>query len=123
MSKNKYSKLISQLAYQRYKKSIVDLITSNGGTVSFVLNKKVDYLVLSDKLNLDTYKCRTAFKIRIPVVAVEFVVDSARSGSLLRSLLKDYSVENQGSLENLKAGKVVSSRHPFRFNEATGQQA
>jgi hypothetical protein len=100
---------LSSSAPYKYKKNVIDLITSNGGIVSFVLNKKVDYLVRSDMSSHESYKCRMAFKLHIPVVSVLFVFDSVRNGSLLTDLLKEYLLENRESLEGMKKGKVLSS--------------
>lgn len=97
----------------KQKKSLVDLITSNGGRVSFILNSKVNYLVRDDTLNLDTYKCRTAFKLGIPILNSNYILDAIQSKSCS---IENYIVKNKKIQDNLNKGIISSSSKPNFFS-------
>lgn len=99
----------------KQKKSLIDTLISNGGRVSFVLNQKVNLLVKNDRLDLDSYKCRTAFRMGIPVVDVNYVNDLIRiadSDKAVANAIKiaDYEIQNKDHLENFKKGIIAKSK-------------
>jgi hypothetical protein len=106
----------SSLSYKQ-KKSLIELITSSGFRVSFILNNKVKLLLKDDKANIDTYKCRTAFKLSIPVLHVKFIYDYVSNGSSIinTKTFNDYLIDNneinknfnKGLISFIKEGKII----------------
>lgn len=92
------------------KKSLIDLITNNGGSVSFVLNNKCSYVVKNDQDSIDTYKCRQAFKLSIPVVHVDYIYHSINANNIN---YKNYLIENKENEKNFKQGKVSKGKKMF----------
>lgn len=89
------------------KKNFIQLLTLNNLQVSFILNKKVDFLLKDNQNNLDTYKCRTAFKLGIPVVHIDFIRDYFINYDDPRSLdIKSYMIKDVKKEENFKNGKI-----------------
>ena len=88
------------------KKSLIDVIAANGGRVSFILNSKVNFLIRDDASNLDTYKCRAAFKLGIPVVLSSYISERVhnKSTKIERFIIKNKTIE-----ENLKKGIIASN--------------
>ena len=97
--------LNSSIPYKR-KRNLIDLITSNGGTVSFTFNKRVKYLLKDDTSMLDTYKCRKAFESDIPVVHLDYIYDLVSNNANLTS----YLIQNPFNKANLQKGKVTKSK-------------
>lgn len=64
--------LSSSVPYKK-KKAIIEYIASHGYKVSFIINKTTGLLVKDDRLETDSYKCRTAFKLAVPVVHVDYL--------------------------------------------------
>ena len=92
------------------KKHLIQLLTSNNLQVSFILNKKVDFLLKDNENNLDTYKCRTAFKLGIPVVHINFVRDYFINYDDPSGLdIKSYFIKDLKKEENFKKGKIGST--------------
>jgi hypothetical protein len=89
------------------KKNLIDLFTNSGIKVSFILNKNVGVLVKNDRNDIDTYKCRTAFKLGIPVVHCDYIIKSINNESVH---LKDYIIANMANKENFKQGKITKSK-------------
>jgi poly [ADP-ribose] polymerase len=87
------------------KKNLVDLLTSNGANVTFVLNKRVLLLVKNDK-NVESYKCRTAFRLSIPIVTVDFIYHCLNNEYVN---LKEYLILDKNDEENFKKGKISKS--------------
>lgn len=74
----------------KQKKRIIDILVSKGARVSFVLNKTVKFLIRDDKKNLDTYKCKLAFKLNIPIIELNYFFDREQcSVSLEKYLIID----------------------------------
>jgi len=96
--------LDSSIPYKR-KRNLIDLITSNGGTVSFTFNKRVKYLLKDDKTMLDTYKCRKAFESDIPVVHLDYIYGLVSNNANLTN----YLISNPFNKANLQKGKVTKS--------------
>jgi hypothetical protein len=97
--------LSSNVSYKE-KKALIDAIISLGARVSFILNSKVSFLVKDNPLNLDTYKCRTAFKLGIPVVHSNFVAESIQNKS---AKIEGFIIKNKAIEENLKKGVIASN--------------
>jgi len=96
--------LSSSISYKE-KKSYCDYITVNGGRISFVLNAKVKFLIRDDKLNLDTYKCRQAFKLGIPIVHTSFLTESVQNKAFK---IEKFFIKNKKIEENLRKGIITS---------------
>ena len=97
--------LSSSVPYKE-KKALIDAIASQGGRVSFILNSKVSFLVRDNALNLDTYKCRTAFKLGIPIVHSNFVAERIQNKS---AKIEAFIIKNKAIEENLKKGVIASN--------------
>ena len=96
----------------KLKKSLVDLIVSHGARVSFVLNKNVTFLIRDDLTNLDTYKCRTAFKLKIPIVSLSYLHDLVTKSS---TNIRDYILLNKQDEGNFKKGLISLGQPSKRF--------
>lgn len=94
------------------KKNLIDLITHNGGYVSFILNKKCSYLLKTDRVTTDSYKCRQAFKLSIPVLHVDYIYHSINETVIS---LKKYLIENSQNQVNFKQGKVTKGNKMIFF--------
>lgn len=86
-----------KISYQK-KKSIIDFLTSNGAKVSFIISKKCKFLVIDDKTNIETYKCRTAFRLKIPIIHIEFfyklILDNDQKIKIEDYLIQDKLIRN-----------------------------
>ena len=91
--------LSSSTSY-KLKKSLIDLIVAHGARVSFILNKKVKYLLKDDKTNLDTYKCKSAFKLKIPIISLNYLYDL-----------------NNGCETSLNDYVLLSKQNELKFNK------
>ena len=89
----------------KLKKSLIDVIAANGGRVSFVLNSKVNYLIKDDSNNLDTYKCRTAFKLGIPVVHLNYITEWTLNKTIS---IESFIIKNRKYEDSLKKGLIKS---------------
>lgn len=96
--------LSNSIAYKK-KKSLIDLAALTGAKVSFVLNKSVNLLLKDDANDLDTYKCRTAFKLGIPVVKVDFLYHLTGLSDTNVSY-NDFIIKNKQDEANFKKGLV-----------------
>ena len=83
------------------KKQIIDLIISRGARVSFILNKTVKYLIRNDNTNIDTYKCKLAFKLNIPILDVNYLFDKCSVN------LEKYLIVNKEHEEKFKNGLIA----------------
>jgi hypothetical protein len=102
--------LTNSISYKK-KKNLIDLITQNGGKVSFILKKDIDYLIKDDKTSLDTYKCRTAFKLNVPVIHSDYVFcASAANHETEKHNPKDFAIQNELNIDNLKSGKISKGK-------------
>lgn len=97
--------LSSNVSYKK-KKALIDVISANGGRVSFVLNLKVNFLIRDDASNLDTYKCRTAFKLGVPIVLSSYFDEILQNKSVK---IEEYIIKNKAIEENLKKGIITST--------------
>lgn len=96
--------LTNTISYKK-KKTLIELITTNGGKVTFILTPKTDLIVKENTEDLDSYKCRNGFARNIPVVPIEYVHDLL-SSSQSDIDIADYSLINIKLQENLKKGIV-----------------
>ena len=90
----------------KQKKSLIDILTSNAVRVSFILNKNVSLLIKNDRTTVDTYKCRTAFKLGIPVIHVDFIYKYLNEEQVE---LKDFLIVNVENINSFKNGKISKS--------------
>ena len=88
------------------KKRLIELLTSNGAKVSFIIQKGSSLLIKNDKSNVSTYKCRTAFKLGIPVVHVDYIFNLLNKKVVN---FKDYVIVNTESQQRFKNGKIVGN--------------
>jgi hypothetical protein len=103
--------LNSSIPYKQ-KKSIIDLLTSNGAKVSFILNKSVSLLIKNDRKNIDGYKCKTAFKLSIPVVHIDYIHELFNNEHVN---LKEYLILDEEKDKNFKQGKIAKSNTTHKF--------
>jgi hypothetical protein len=82
----------------KQKKTLIDLLTSTGCKISFILNKNVKYLIRDDRENLNTYKCRMALKFGIPILHTSYVLDCVNASSKVMSM-QDYLISNRSGDE------------------------
>jgi len=90
------------------KKGLIELILTNGGRVSFIMNKSVSYLLKEDRKDLDTYKCKQAFKLGIPVFSLDLIYDYYLN-SKPNLQFGDYLIKNKKNEENFKSGKISNN--------------
>jgi len=90
------------------KKHIINLIVNRGVRVSFVLNKTVKFLIRDDKKNLDTYKCKLAFKLNIPIIELNYLFDSEK-GSVN---IQNYFLVDKQHEERFKNGYISLKEPP-----------
>lgn len=83
------------------KKDLIELAKRNGIEISFGINKTIDYLLKDDGSDLETLKCRTAFKLNIPVLKANFLYNEKKSFSLDEFLLRNKKFE-----KNITEGKI-----------------
>lgn len=96
----------------KLKKNLIDVIINNGGRVSFILNKKCNYLIKNDTSNLDTHKCRTAFRMGIPVLDLNFINDYFFNTPNKTKCIKinDYFIKNINNDTSFEKGVIPKSK-------------
>lgn len=94
------------------KKKLIDLLVSNGAKVSFFLKKGVSLLVKNDKRDVDSFKCKTSFKLGIPVVHSEYIYKLLNNEAVNS---KDYLIVNNENSESFKKGKISKSKKNNTF--------
>ena len=107
--------LSSSVKYKE-KKSLVEFVVRHGGRVSFVLNKQVNFLVKDDLDNLDTYKCRSACKLGIPILNARYVYDligAEPTGQVRRA---GYVISNKKADDILNKG-LIPAKSKFQLNQ------
>ena len=95
----------------KQKKTLIDLLTSTGCKVSFVLNKNVKFLIRDDGDDFNTYKCRTALKLGIPILHANYVYECSKNGGTgnTHPKIQDYILKNKKSETNFTNGIISSS--------------
>jgi hypothetical protein len=113
--------LSNSISYKK-KKRLIDCLVSHGGIISYVLNKRVNYVIKDEKndSSLDSYKCRQAFKLRIPIIHLEFFNDyylnlnsNCDANDTIKPVLsfEDYLITNKRSLVNgFQKGKIAKCK-------------
>ena len=106
---------LSNSVKYKEKKSLIEFVIKHGGQVSFVLNKKVTFLIKDDLNDLDTYKCRSASKLGVPILNAKYIQDligaDQSTGQLKRS---DYVISNK-SEDILKKGLIPAKSRLSQF--------
>ncbi|XP_064627264.1 protein mono-ADP-ribosyltransferase PARP4-like isoform X2 [Lineus longissimus] len=88
------------------KKALQTDVTDNGGVISYIITKKSSFVVAVGISNAeDTYKCRTAQKLGIPIVSANFIRDSIEAGKLLDH--DGYLMAGKTRAEEFKTGKIT----------------
>ena len=82
----------------KQKKTLIDLLTSTGCKISFILNKNVKYLIRDHRENLNTYKCRMALKFGIPILHTSYVLDCVNTSNKTINI-QDYLISNRSGDE------------------------
>lgn len=112
--------LSGSIPYKK-KKHLIDALNQKGYRVSFILNKTVKWLIKDDRKSLDSYKCRNAFKLNIPVIHVDFVAEflqtDARQDLKASKLVDKYLIKNQLDEQNFKQGKVCTMQQSQQLHQ------
>jgi hypothetical protein len=94
----------------KLKKSIIDALLSKGVRVSLILNNKCSSVVKNadSASDLDTYKCRTAFKQGIPVISAKFISEllNGKCKEISKAELLKYAVANKLNEKALNRGLI-----------------
>ena len=77
---------------------------------SFILNKTVKYLIRDDKINTDTYKCKHAFKLNIPVIHINYLYELEKRSTQLQ----DYLIFNKQQELNFNNGLISSNKESIK---------
>ena len=101
--------LSNSTAYKR-KKQLIETVASHGGKISFILNKNVAFLI-KEGGDLNTYKCRVAFRQGIPVLRVNYL-DELKTNKPID--FQDFIIKNKAEVENLRKG-LIPKRKLFFF--------
>ncbi|XP_078664712.1 uncharacterized protein LOC144907477 isoform X2 [Branchiostoma floridae x Branchiostoma belcheri] len=97
------------------KKRLRELITQNDGVISYIINKKTSLLVLGSADRTDCYKCRTAVKLSLPVVSLDYIEACVQADTLLdtdnfllvgKSVADEFSTGKIAAPRSLKQGEV-----------------
>ncbi|XP_065826671.1 protein mono-ADP-ribosyltransferase PARP4-like isoform X4 [Oscarella lobularis] len=93
------------------KQEIRKKITSNGGTISYVVTKQTDFLVLGDPGTRSdvSYKARTATKYGIPVVSLDFIDECIGAKKIVDS--DQFVVVGTTKSQQFGTGKIVVGDH------------
>jgi hypothetical protein len=96
----------------KLKKSIIDALLSKGVRVSFVLNSKCSCVLKNadSASDLDTYKCRTAFKMGIPVIGAKFISEllNGNCKEISGVQLEKYALANKLKEKALNKGVIAT---------------
>lgn len=95
----------------REKKSYIDFVIKNGGQVSFILNRKVNYLFKDDEKDLDTYKCRQALKCGIRIVHVNYLNELIHSLDQQQPIkIDNFLIDSFDNSSKIFANGLISSK-------------
>ena len=103
--------LSNSIPYKK-KKGLIDLLAAHGFKISFIINKFTNLLIKDDRDNLDTYKCRTAFKLGIPVVHVDFVYELYLNLNS-NAKMEEFIIKNKQEEINFKNGYISTLPSEF----------
>ena len=98
---------LSNATSYKQKQTLIKLLTNNGAKVSFILNKNASLVVKNDKKDVESYKTRTAFKLGIPVVHVDYIHQLINNDYVD---IKDYLISNKENMDNFKNGKISKGK-------------
>ncbi|CAH1248284.1 PARP4 [Branchiostoma lanceolatum] len=91
------------------KKRLRELITQNDGIISYIINKKTSFLVLGSKERTDSYKCRTAVKLGLPVVPLDYIEACVQSEELLDT--DNFLLVGKSVAAEFSTGKIAAPRN------------
>ncbi len=96
----------------KFKKQLLYKIAKqNNIQISYVINKSVDYLLKDNENDLNTIKCQTAFKLNIPVLKIDFLLNYNQE-SITDTTIKQYIIKNNKIQDNFNKGIIK----PFANN-------
>ncbi|XP_078585828.1 protein mono-ADP-ribosyltransferase PARP4-like [Branchiostoma floridae x Branchiostoma japonicum] len=90
------------------KKRLRELVTQNDGIISYIINKKISFLVLGNKERTDSYKCRTAVKLGLPVVSLDYIEACVQAGELLHT--DSFLLVGKSVADEFSTGKIAAPR-------------
>ncbi|XP_027877955.1 protein mono-ADP-ribosyltransferase PARP4 isoform X2 [Xiphophorus couchianus] len=79
------------------KKKLKSIVTLNGGSISFIVNKQCSLVVTSDLSNLSSNRLRSIQKNQTPVVGFDYLYKCVERGVLLS--LDEYKMDTSSSLD------------------------
>ncbi|XP_066269374.1 protein mono-ADP-ribosyltransferase PARP4-like [Branchiostoma lanceolatum] len=91
------------------KKRLRELVTQNDGIISYIINKKTSFLVLGSKERTDSYKCRTAVKLGLPVVPLDYIEACVQAEELLDT--DNFLLVGKSVAAEFSAGKIAAPRN------------
>uniref|UniRef100_A0A3P9Q1J7 Poly [ADP-ribose] polymerase n=1 Tax=Poecilia reticulata TaxID=8081 RepID=A0A3P9Q1J7_POERE len=77
------------------KKKLKSIVTLNGGSISFIVNKQCSLVVTSDLSNLSSNRLRSIQKNQTPVVGLDYLYKSVERGVLLS--VDEYKMDTSSS--------------------------
>ncbi|CAL1538041.1 unnamed protein product [Lymnaea stagnalis] len=83
-------------------------IVENGGTISYIVTRKCQFVVTSDPEKCDvSTKCRMALKYRLPVLKLDYIWDCLKACKLLPK--ESYVVGGKSKFLDFKSGKITAA--------------
>ncbi|XP_033122166.1 protein mono-ADP-ribosyltransferase PARP4-like [Anneissia japonica] len=99
----------------KQKQELKKKVTNNGGTISYILTKKTNFLVVSNINQADsTYKGRTAQKNGTPIVTIEFINQCDKQQRVVDAT--DYLATSSKQLSEFEAGKIKAKNPPKKIS-------
>ena len=94
------------------KQLLYKIAKQNNIQISYVINKSVDYLLKDNENDLNTIKCQTAFKLNIPVLKIDFLLNyNQESLSIIDATIKQYLIKNNKIQDNFNKGIIKPFAH------------
>ncbi|XP_059150079.1 protein mono-ADP-ribosyltransferase PARP4-like isoform X2 [Physella acuta] len=91
------------------KQELRNKIVENGGTISYIVTNKCQFVVTSDPDKCDvSTKCRMALKYKLPVLRLEYIWDCIQAEKLLPK--NNYIVGGKSKFLDFKSGKITASK-------------
>ena len=85
---------------------------------SVEINKSVDYLLKDNENDLNTIKCQTAFKLNIPVLKIDFLLNyNQESLSIIDATIKQYLIKNNKIQDNFNKGIIKPFANNIKEND------
>ena len=103
----------------KFKKQLLYKIAKqNNIQISYVINKSVDYLLKDNENDLNTIKCQTAFKLNIPVLKIDFLLNyNQESLSIIDATIKQYIIQNNKIQDNFNKGIIKPFANNIKEND------